>query len=223
MINKDKLVIFDWGGIVFNFQAEEELLQMWQNVTDKLGIKVSKEFLQRWRDWDFDMTTKDTRKINSDFQRVLKLAGINADNSTIKHTRLIVEEEIKKSPRHEKVADFINKLIISDRCLVGVLSNLSVCYAPAIATQLPLSAFDFVWLSFELGCEKPNDEIYKKVEAECQIKPENILFFDDSSENIAAAQKRGWNVFLIDETLDEDLRVKQISQTIDNFLSDKKD
>ena len=223
MINKDKLVIFDWGGIVFNLQAEEDILQIWQNVTDKLGIKVSKEFLQRWGDWDFDMKTQDTDKINSDFQRVLKLADVLPDRNMIKRARLIVDEEIRKAPQHKKVAEFIKELIVSDRCLVGVLSNLSVCYAPAITTQLPLSAFDFVWLSFKLECEKPEDEIYKKVEAECRILPENILFFDDSAENIAAAQKRGWNVFLIDETLDEDLRVKQISQTIDNFLNNEKD
>ena len=221
-MNGKKLVIFDWGGIVFNFQAEKALIQMWQNVTDRLGIKASQEYLQQWDNWDFDMKTRDTDKINSDFQRVLEMAGVTPDRSMIKYARLIVDEEIRKAPIHKKVAEFIKKLIISDRCLVGVFSNLSVCYAPAINSQLPLSAFDFVWLSFEIGSEKPNNYIYEKVETDCQIKPNNILFFDDSEENIIAAQKRGWNVFLIDETLDEDLRINQINQTINNFLEDEK-
>lgn len=222
-MNDKKLVIFDWGGIVFNFQAEKALVQIWQNVTERLGIKAPQEYLQQWDSWDFDMKTRDTDKINSDFQRVLGLAGVIPDRTMIKRARLIVDEEIRKAPLHKKVAESVKNLIISDRCLVGVLSNLSVCYAPAISSQLPLSAFDFVWLSFEMGSEKPNDDIYEKVEADCKIKPSNILFFDDGEENIIVARKRGWNVFLIDETLDEDVRVNQINRAIDNFLGDEKD
>ena len=35
--------------------------------------------------------------------------------------------------------------------------------------------------------------IYKIGEEECKIKPENILFIDDSKENIETAKKLGWN------------------------------
>ena len=33
----------------------------------------------------------------------------------------------------------------------------------------------------------------KVVEEDCKIKPENILFIDDSKENIEAAKKLEWN------------------------------
>ena len=42
------------------------------------------------------------------------------------------------------------------------------------------------------GCKKPANEIYQKVEEKCKINPEQILFIDDTLENILAAKKRGW-------------------------------
>lgn len=223
MQNSNKIVIFDWGGIVFNFQAEDAIIQIWSNVASKLKLSIPEEALKQWNEWGFDMSSDSYKIVNNDFYRVFKLCGIEADAKLIKKCRLIVDEEIKKAPKHHKVADFINNLIASDRCLVGVLSNLSVCYAPAINAHLPLSAFDYVWLSFKMGCQKPQNDIYEKVEKDCGLNPSDILFFDDSEKNISAAQKRGWNTCLIDETLDEDLRVKIISDTIDNFLNTEKD
>lgn len=223
MLNNKKIVIFDWGGIVFNFQAEDAIVQIWRNVAKRLKLNISEELLQQWDTWDFNMSSDNYETVNSDFYRVLKLCGINADAKLVKKCRLIVDEEIKKAPKHQKVADFINNLIISDRCLVGVLSNLSVCYAPAINTQLPLSAFDYVWLSFRMGCQKPQNDIYEKVEKDCGLNPADILFFDDGEENISAARKRGWNTCLIDETFDEDLRVKIFNDTVNEFLNNEKD
>lgn len=219
MSDNKKLVIFDFGGIVFSFQDEDALIKMWGNVAKRLNLDIPEKYLHQWDTWDFDMTTDDYKKVNDDFRRVLKLCGIEADDTLIKKCRLIVDEEMKNAPKHKKIADFIKKLIASDKCLVGVLSNLSVCYAPAINNLLPLSAFDYVWISFQMGCQKPDDEIYEKVEKDCFKNPSDILFFDDIEENIIAAKKRGWNVCLIDETQDEKLRVELIEKTIEKFLN----
>ncbi|MBQ8480992.1 MAG: HAD-IA family hydrolase [Alphaproteobacteria bacterium] len=223
MLNNKKIVIFDYGGIVFNLQDETSLVQIWKNVANRLNLNVSDEYLRQWKSWDFDMTTDNYEQVNEDFYRIFKSCGIEADTALIKKCRLIFDDEIKKAPKYAKVADFINTLISSGKCLTGVLSNLSVCYAPAINTQLPLSAFDYVWISFEMGCQKPEDKIYEKVEQDCRQKPSDILFFDDTAENIIAAKKRGWNVCQIDETQDEALRVALISKTIENFLNDKQE
>lgn len=59
--------------------------------------------------------------------------------------------------------------------------------------QVNLKEFDYVWLSFELGLRKPDERIYKVVEEQCKIKPNNIMFIDDREDNIEAARNRGWN------------------------------
>lgn len=56
-----------------------------------------------------------------------------------------------------------------------------------------MSKFDYVWLSFELKCSKPNEKVYKIVEEDCKIEPNNILFIDDFKENLKPAQAKGWN------------------------------
>ena len=41
---------------------------------------------------------------------------------------------------------------------------------------------------------KPDPEIYRRVEQDCGIAPERLLFADDKAENIEAAAARGWQV-----------------------------
>ena len=56
-----------------------------------------------------------------------------------------------------------------------------------------LKVFDYVWLSCELKCSKPNEKVYKIVEKDCNISPNNILFIDDVQKNLEPAKERGWN------------------------------
>jgi HAD superfamily hydrolase (TIGR01509 family) len=45
---------------------------------------------------------------------------------------------------------------------------------------------------------KPNPEIYARVERETNTPAEQIIFFDDLPENIAAARERGWTAHLVE-------------------------
>jgi 2-haloacid dehalogenase len=49
-----------------------------------------------------------------------------------------------------------------------------------------------------LGMSKPNTAIYQRVEAECGMAQDVLLFTDDRPENIAAARERGWQTHLFD-------------------------
>lgn len=51
--------------------------------------------------------------------------------------------------------------------------------------------FDGVFLSYELGLAKPDPEIFKTVARRIGGEPDDILFFDDSEENCAAARRCG--------------------------------
>lgn len=73
---------------------------------------------------------------------------------------------------------------------------------PDHASYLPLDLLDFPWGSQHLGLAKPDPAIYQKVEELTGQSPENILFFDDLSENIAAAHARGWQAQLVSRDTD---------------------
>lgn len=57
--------------------------------------------------------------------------------------------------------------------------------------------FDHCVLSFETGSLKPAPEAFAAVEAFENCPGSDILFFDDNTKNIAAAQARGWNAIQV--------------------------
>ena len=55
--------------------------------------------------------------------------------------------------------------------------------------------FDKLYLSFEMGCMKPNAEIFFQMIEDAQIRPEETLFIDDSVSNIATGKAAGLQTF----------------------------
>jgi 2-haloacid dehalogenase len=55
-----------------------------------------------------------------------------------------------------------------------------------------LNEFDREYVSGRLFVSKPHPEIYQRVEEDCSIPPDRLLFADDKAENVTAAARRGW-------------------------------
>ena len=49
-----------------------------------------------------------------------------------------------------------------------------------------------------MGVIKPDAEIYARVEADCGVPPEGLLFTDDRIDNINTAALRGWQTHLFE-------------------------
>lgn len=82
---------------------------------------------------------------------------------------------------------------------VFALSNLGNETLDIAQREYPfLEEFDRRYISGALGVTKPNPAIYEKLEADCGIAPENLLFADDRAENIDTAKTRGWQTHLFD-------------------------
>jgi epoxide hydrolase-like predicted phosphatase len=52
-------------------------------------------------------------------------------------------------------------------------------------------AFDHITISAEVGCAKPDPQIYRLTLEALDVRPEEAIFVDDFPENIAAAQALG--------------------------------
>ena len=79
--------------------------------------------------------------------------------------------------------------------------------------RVDLKKFNYVFLSFKIGHRKPEDEAYEIVEQTTNIEPENMLFIDDSKENLEVAKQRGWktcNAF--------GYELDKIKEAVDKFL-----
>jgi 2-haloacid dehalogenase len=76
---------------------------------------------------------------------------------------------------------------------VFALTNFGIGSFEVARAHYPfLDAFDRAYVSGQMGVIKPDDEIYARVEADCGLAPERLLFTDDRADNIAAAAARGW-------------------------------
>jgi 2-haloacid dehalogenase len=80
---------------------------------------------------------------------------------------------------------------------VFALSNFGIDSFALAQRHYPfLSGFDRAYVSGHMGVIKPDPEIYRRLEADCGLAPEALLFTDDRADNIAAADLRGWKTHL---------------------------
>jgi HAD superfamily hydrolase (TIGR01509 family) len=89
---------------------------------------------------------------------------------------------------------------------IGLLTNMDEGLLDLINNSklLPNIDWDVVVDSSDVGVEKPNPKIYKIAEEMSGFKGKEILFIDNTKQNVDAAIKFGWNGFLYDPTDCED-------------------
>ncbi len=63
--------------------------------------------------------------------------------------------------------------------------------------------------SHHLGLHKPDPTIYRRLEQQLGYGPEQILFFDDTPDNVAGARAVGWDACLIDPAADPSAQIAQ--------------
>ncbi len=90
-------------------------------------------------------------------------------------------------------ADLLMRLREAGHPLYG-LSNWSVeKFSVLRAKYAYIGAFRQILLSGEIGICKPDPRIFEAFLERTGLRPEALLFIDDSPPNIAAAQTLGWN------------------------------
>jgi len=71
-----------------------------------------------------------------------------------------------------------------------------------------LSLFREVFVSSEIGKRKPEPAAFHAISFEIGVKPENILFFDDSLENVVGAKKVGMQTVHVRSPKDIEIALK---------------
>ncbi len=104
------------------------------------------------------------------------------------------------SPIEDEIIEFLNTLK-SDYKLI-LLSNTNVLHIERIKkisgpfkyTQFT-KHFRAIYYSNEIGMRKPDEEIFKRVVEEQNLKPENCFYIDDKAENIEAGAQLGFKTW----------------------------
>jgi putative hydrolase of the HAD superfamily len=86
----------------------------------------------------------------------------------------------------------------ADSARIGCLSNTNAYQWDAHFGALPLiGAFEFRFLSFELGLVKPDPAIFGAVAARLPAQPARVLFLDDNAVNVESAVEFGFRAHLV--------------------------
>ena len=206
-MKKNKLILFDWGGIVESHLTGYSCYDAWNDLFKNCGYTGN------------DIILKEIRKYNvctissiSEFEKVynIMVKDFNLNKSYdefIKLYRVI----LNKIDYYKEVADY--EVSLKDRCYIGILSDLDIFDKERLDKQVGLSNYDYVFLSFELGFKKPDMEVFKKVQSKLSFEKKDILFIDDRMDNVEAASKFGWNAVCF-----TGLDLDKIKEVCDKFI-----
>lgn len=213
---QDKIVIFDWGGVILNEYAEKNNLQ-------EAIIRTIKKYNQALSDDDafniyletlldengVNISTQNDKKSKINWvERISKKAKVDIPYEDFVNTYSL---ECQKATSYNDVVQYIYSL--KDKCKVGLLSNIIFTCSETLNNQIDLSKLDYVWLSYEIHHRKPDVELFIKVEKDIDILPKDILFIDDKMRNLNVAKKRGWNICLATGN-----DIEKIKKAIEYFL-----
>ena len=74
----------------------------------------------------------------------------------------------------------------------AMLTNCFREFRPQLERDIDMTAFDVVIDSSEVGCRKPEPEVYRVTADRLGVAPEQILYLDDFEANLVGAREAGW-------------------------------
>lgn len=201
MYTNVKNILFDFGGVIVNLNKQNAI-----NRFKEIGLSNIEDYLNEFRQSGIFLEYEEG-KLNAEqfYTEFRKLAGndnISGEDIDSAWMAFLLD-----------IPDYKFELLkeLRKKYNVYLLSNTNPSIAKWAHTSdfspegLPIDAyFDKCYLSFEVGCAKPDKEIYEYIIKDSGIKPEETLFFDDGKANIEAASALGFQVYLTDQS--EDLR-----------------
>ena len=174
-------IVFDLGGVVFNWQPDAILSRVFENPATQ---HLARTEIFEHADWvALDRGTLD---FNQAVDRGAERSGL--PQSEIETLFNAVPQSL--TPIHDTI-DLVRSLSSSDHKLF-VLSNMqfaSITYLEE--THDIWSLFEGIVISCRIQKVKPEPEIYEHLLSEHQLTAAETIFIDDMSENLQAAAAQG--------------------------------
>ncbi len=179
-MNRKKVFLFDLGNVVA-CPIDNKILY------NHLNCKISYEEFEKY--WLCnDLIIKSHMGFVSDDLSISELLKYCKSDVSV--------EQFYKIYNHLDSSFFSDTLDIIDYLKengykVGLFSNLRLMDYNRYRTKIKDIHFDYLFLSYEMGCIKPEDTIFKKVIYTCACAPHDIIFFDDNDRHVIAARNNG--------------------------------
>ena len=187
-----KVVCFDAGGVLVR------ICRTWEEGCAAAGLDL------RPRD-DSDEAKRTRRSVNADYQsgkieaaQFYEVMAGSTGSYTPEEVRLVHDAWI--IDEYDGVRRLVEEIHVAARAGTGVLSNTNASHWAQMGPERSMVVFDVQHphASHLLGHVKPDEAIYRAFERETGFAPGEILLFDDLADNVAAAQRAGWQAHQID-------------------------
>jgi putative hydrolase of the HAD superfamily len=183
-----KAVAFDYGGVISLPQDENAIRDM----ASIAGIDAD---LMRRIYWD-NRQTYDRGLVNGKayFKNILADVGIFPGDS-------VIEEMIQRDVKSWSVINAETERLMRDikqaGLKVGILSNMVQPFLDIVRNDMPVFRIpDGSVYSCEVDTVKPERKIYELLLSVLDCEAGELVFFDDTEINVAAAEKLGIRAFL---------------------------
>lgn len=171
-------VLFDLGGVLIELGSLSEMMQTSPLDDDAI-----------WENWIHNPAVKRFESGNcsaEEFaQRMIDELALELDiNAFLEHFRAW-----PKGP-YDDALQLVTRL--KSQFQLVCLSNTNITHYESFLRHQPiLQVFDSLFLSHETGVIKPEVDAFNQVLTRLDLKPSEIMFFDDNSANVDAARALG--------------------------------
>ncbi len=174
------VVLFDLGGVLIEFGGVAPMREL-------AGIESDDELWRRWLNCRWVRTFERGHCSAEDFA-----AGVVSDWSLPVEPQAFLDA-FRSWPRGPLPGADALLQTVQRAVPAGCLSNTNALHLEHNFGRWPiLDAFDFRFLSFELGMLKPDREVFDRVAQLVPAVPGRVLFLDDNSLNVEAAAAAGF-------------------------------
>lgn len=181
-------LLFDFGDVFLNLDKNAAPIAL-----EKLGLKeFSEEMIEINKKYEVGRLTS---KEFIDFYRQ-KLPHASTDSLKQAWNSTLIN-----FPEHR--LQFLQELHRQKKFKLILFSNTNDLHISWVREHVALfehfkNCFDAFYLSHEINLRKPNTASFQFILKEQQLKPDEVLFIDDTEENTVSAKKLGIHVWNID-------------------------
>ncbi len=194
-----KNLIFDLGGVLVSLNRERCLENFsrdlgFDNFGDYLNAYAQKGFFAKFESGEID-----SEQFRNEVRSRCKKDGVTDSMIDSALNSFLVCVDSYKVELLLELKEKYNLLLLSN---VNPIAWSRCCelFLQAYGVDIE-DVFEKLYLSYEMGCSKPGNEIFENLIADSGIVPQETLFIDDAAANIEKGKEFGLQGLLYDVTV----------------------
>ena len=177
-----QVILFDIGGVFFKWKDR----WLFNNIADRFGLSE----IDLTRECKKEMPRLRLGKISE--QQMWQRIGRQVNSKELSNVKdSLIHDFFKSKINLDDSVFTVIKQLQKKNVTMGILSNTALPMHCAVEELIDMSYFDFLFLSYEIGMEKPGNEIFEHVTENMPYSKKEILFVDDRPSNVDAAKDFG--------------------------------